>query len=59
MIRNGIYLKRWMNVLDIILEKGKELDLRKLHTIQLIEEDLQLLMRIFIAGRNEEKIEQD
>ena len=41
----------------MILEKGKGPVLGKLRTIQLIEADLQLLMRIYIGGRNNEKIE--
>ena len=54
-----IYLKRWLKILDIILEKGKGPILGKLRTIQLYEADLQLLMRIFIGGRNDENVEND
>ena len=41
----------------MILEKGKGPVLGKLRTIQLIEADLQLLMRIYIGGRNNRNIE--
>ena len=45
-----------MKVLDIILEKEKEPILGKLRTIQLIEADLQLIIRIFIRERNDENV---
>jgi len=45
--------------LDVILEKGKGPIIGKLRTIQLIEADLQLLMHIFIRGRNDDNIEND
>ena len=48
-----------MKVLDHILEKGKGPILGKLLTIQLIEANLQLLMRIFIGERNDKNIEKD
>ena len=41
----------------MILEKGKGPVLGKLRTIQLIEADLQLLMRIYVGGRNNANIE--
>ena len=59
LLRNGMCLKRWIKLLDIILEKGKGPTLGKLRTIQLYEADLQLLMRIFVGGRNDNNIEQD
>ena len=58
-IRHGIYSKRWLKVLDIILEKGKGPILGKLYTIKLIETNLQLIMRIFVGSRNNENIEKD
>jgi len=58
-ISKGYYLKRWLKVLDVILEKGKGPVIGKLRTIQLIEADLQLLMRIFIGSRNNKNIELD
>ena len=48
-----------MNVLDVLLNKGKGLILGKLRTIQLIEVDLQLVMRIFLGCRNKGSIEKD
>ena len=41
------------------MEKGKGPIIGKLRTIQLIEADLQLLMRIFIGLRNDQEIEKD
>ena len=40
-------------------EKGKGLIMGKLYNIQLIEADLQLLMRILVNNRNKNKIESD
>ena len=59
LIRKVFYLKRWLQVLDIFLEKGKGLVLGKLWTMQLIEIDLQLLMRIYVGERNKDKIKED
>jgi hypothetical protein len=59
LFRKGWYLKRWKKVLDVILEKGKGPIIGKLRTIQLIEADLQLMMRIFIGLRNDTEIEKD
>ena len=39
------------------IEKGKGLIVEKLRTIQLIEANLQLLMRIFLTLRNVDEIE--
>jgi len=55
-IKHRIYPNRWLKVLDIILEKGKGPILGKLRTIQLIEADFQLLMRVFIGSRNDENV---
>ena len=41
------------------MEKGKGLVLGRLHTIQLIEADFQLIMRIFLILRNQGAIEID
>ena len=46
------YLSHWIKILDIILEKGKGSVLGQLRTIQLIEADFQLLMRIFLKVWN-------
>ena len=58
-IEVGYYPKRWQNIVDIMLEKGKGPKLGKLRTITLIEGDLQILMRIFMDGKNNELIESD
>ena len=48
-----------MKILDIVIEKDKGPILGKLRTIQLIEADLQLLMRIFMGSRNKDLIKKD
>jgi len=58
-VQRSYYLGQWTKVLDVILEKGKGPVLGKLHTIQLIEVDFQILMRIFIGNRNKGNIERD
>ena len=58
-IKNQYYPEWWMKTLDIIIEKGKGLVLGKLRTIQLIEADLQLVMRILVNNRNKHRIERD
>ena len=57
--RKGHYLERWIKLLAVILEKGKGPIIGKLRTLQLIEGDLQILMRIFIGGRNDENLDSD
>ena len=52
-------MKRWLKVLDIILEKGKGPILGKLRNITLIEGDIQINMRIQLSSGGEEKIEKD
>ena len=52
-VRKGYYLKQWTRLLNVMLEKGKGPILGKLRTMQLIEADLQLLMRMFVGGRTE------
>jgi len=58
-IEIGYYPERWLNIIDVMLEKGKGPKLGKLRTITLIEGDLQLLMRIFLDGSTNELIEKD
>lgn len=58
-MRERYYVKRWEKILDCIVEKGKGPILGKLRIIQLIEADLQLLMRIFFSLRTEGNIETD
>ena len=58
-ISNQCYPKRWLNILNNMLEKGKGPVLGKLRTIQLVEADFQLLMRIFTTERMVGVIEMD
>ena len=58
-VKKGFYPTRQLQVLDMMIEKGKGPVLSKLQMIQLIEADLQLLMRIFLMLRNVGVIEQD
>ena len=58
-IQHKLIPRRWIDVLDIILDKGKGPVLRKLRIIQLIEADLQILMHIFVGYRNKGEIEKD
>ena len=51
-MEQNYYLNWSKKILNIIIEKGKGPTLRKLRTIQLIEVDLQLLMRIFLGLRD-------
>ena len=46
-----------MKLLDIILEKGKETILEKLKIVQLIEGDVQILIRTLVNQRNKFQIE--
>ena len=58
-VKHQCYPKRWLDALDMMLEKGKGNLISKLRVIQIIEEDLQLLMRMFLKNRLEGKIEED
>ena len=51
-IQNSHVLKLWLDVVDIVLEKGKGPRLDKLRVIQLIEGDLQLLFRMLVTNRS-------
>jgi len=48
-----------LRVLDITLDKGKGPVIGKLYTIELVETDLQLLMRIFVGNRANSLPEKD
>ena len=58
-VKEKYFPVRWLKILDITIEKGKGQILGKLRIIQLIEVDLQLLMRIFLLAEDEENIEND
>ena len=58
-IAKGIVLNRWRYVLDTMLDKGKGLVLGKLRIIELIEGDLQLIIRMYAGLRNNVNIKKD
>ena len=58
-ISKGIVLNRWRSVLDTMLDKGKGPVLGKLRIIELIEGDLQLIIRLHAGLRNNRNIEKD
>ena len=53
-IIKGIVLDRWRNTIDAMLDKGKGPLLGKLRIIELIEGDLQLIIRSHEGQRNDE-----
>ena len=55
LMQNVMYVQRWIRTLDVIIEKGKGPVLGKLRITQLIEADLQLLMRICIDERKHKR----
>ena len=59
LIKTGYYPKRWIKLVDAILEKGKGPILGKLKTITLIEGDLQIMMRMYLNALEEELIKGD
>ena len=58
-IEQQYYPKRWLKILEVMIEKGKGAKLGKLRTIQLIEANLQMIMQIGINTRNRGRIEAD
>ena len=48
-----MYLEKWAKILDMIIEKGKGPILGKLKIMQLIEAEIQLIMRICVDARIE------
>ena len=58
-LKKGIILKRWQDILDIILEKGKGPLLGKLRIIELIEGDMQIITRMYVGLKNDKNIEND
>ena len=59
MIKHNYFPSRWLDVLDVTIEKVKGSKTNKLRVIQIIEADLQLLMRIFLGLRMSEHYEND
>ena len=50
-MKHDHFLNRQLDVLDVMIEKGKENKINKLRVIQIIESDLQLTMRIFLRNK--------
>ena len=50
-LKHKHYPKRWLDVLDVMIEKGKGSRINKLRVIQIVEADLQLLMRTFLLRK--------
>ena len=48
LLKNEYFPKHWLNILDVMIGKGKGMILGKLRIITLIEADLQYIMRIFL-----------
>ena len=58
-IKHNHFLNRWLDVLDVMIEKGKGNKINKLRVIQTLEEDSQLMMRIFLRKLIEGRYESD
>ena len=58
-IKNGYFPRKWLNILDSMIGKGKGMTLGKLRIIALIEADWQHVMRIYLGEEEEEIIESD
>ena len=58
-ISNKFYPERWLKILNTMLEKEKGQLLGKLRTMQLVEVDFQLIMRVFMNERMAGLIETD
>lgn len=56
-IKHNHFLTIWLDVLDVMIEKGKGNKINKLRVMQLIETDLQLIMRIFLRNTIEGRYE--
>ena len=57
MLKHNYFTSRWLDVLDVVIEKVKGCMTSKLRTMQLIEADLQLLVIMFLGTRIEENYE--
>ena len=58
-IKHNHFLSRWLDVLDMMIEKVKVNWINKLIVMQIIEADLQLLMRIFLGLRISDEYSND
>ena len=57
MLKYNYFTSRWLDVLDVVIEKVKGCMTSKLRTMQTIEVDLQLLVIMFLGTRIEENYE--
>ena len=58
-IKCNDYPKIWLKVADVMIEKRKGPRLKKLRTLEMIEAGLQLVMRMCLGTRINEKVESD
>ena len=56
-IKCNHYLRRWLKFVDVMLEKVKGPRLKKLRMLQIIEADLQLVIRTILGSRMNERVE--
>ena len=58
-IKHNNYPRRQLKVVDLMLEKGKGPRLKKLRMLEMIEVDLQLVMRMHLGSKMNERVESD
>ena len=58
-MRNSYYPNRLSKIADATLEEGKGLVIEKLRTITLVEDNLQMLMRMYLNSLEEELIKEE
>ena len=58
-IKYNHYPSRWLKVVDVMLEKGKGPRLKKSRILEMIEADLQLVMRTCLGVRMDDRVETD
>ena len=58
-LKKGYFPRRWLGVLNVMIGKGKGILLGKLQIINLIEADLQCIMRTCLGDNDEEIIEKN
>ena len=51
--------KTWLKVADMMIEKRKVQRIKQLRTLEIIESDMQLIMKIFLGNRMSSKVEED
>ena len=55
--KDNHYPKRWPKVANVMLEKGKGYQLKKLKIFEMTEANLKLVMRIHLGTRMNERVE--